>query len=40
MLPLGGFTEIPDLFQSDEKQNNINNTTVSTVQQQLKTDLT
>ena len=32
MLPLGGFTEMPDLLKSGKKQNknNINNTTVST----------
>lgn len=33
MLPLGGFTEIPDLLKSGKKQKlitKINNTTVST----------
>ena len=37
MLPLGGFTEIPDLLKLDEKQNNTNQLLV---QQQLKIDLT
>ena len=30
MLPLGGFTEMPDLLKSGKKQNKNNNTTVST----------
>lgn len=37
MLPLGGFTEIPDLLKSGKKQKLI---TQLLVQQQLITDLT